>query len=497
MSVLDRRLIVPWIRLDQDAGAEEALALRRASEPWCAGFCLFGGTVERVARLTARLQDAADGGLLIASDMERGAGQQVEGLRVLPDAAVWGLTASEQEATAFGRITAREARSVGVNVLFGPVVDVRSEPRNPILGTRAFSYDPDRVAALGAAFVAGALDGRCLPVAKHFPGHGATAADSHDAVPSVVDRADLIEERDLGPFAAALQAGCRAVMTAHVAYPALDPSGAIATFSAPILGRLREMAEEHAHGETIAVFTDALLMAGAATPGGEVEAARRALRAGAHALLIPSDPERLAATLLDDVGRDLARAIDGADAALEGLRLDLDDAEELTDRGNSPPAPDEDEPVPGRVADRAVRLAGLRGAVQLAEGETVLLVDDDDDATRGGVLRRALEAEGIEVVTVRLRKGATPPSLDHVAPAVVVLFSSVRAWKGDPVCSPAALGLVSSFLTRPDDGDGEAGHHAPVLVALTPRPPPGVGPLCHVPGMGPDVEAAVADALLG
>lgn len=492
MSLLDQPLIVPWIRLDRDPDAEEALALRRAAKPWCAGFCLFGGTVERVARLNARLQDAAGGGLLIASDMERGAGQQVAGLRVLPDAAVWGLTASEEEASAFGRITAREARSVGVNVLFGPVVDVRSEPRNPILGTRAFSYDPDRVAALGAAFVVGALDGQCLPVAKHFPGHGATAADSHDAVPSVVDRADLIEERDLAPFLAALRAGCRAVMTAHVAYPALDPSGVIATFSAPILGRLRGLAQEHAHGETIAVFTDALLMAGAATPGGEVEAARRALRAGAHALLIPSDPERLAATLRDDRGGDLTRAIDDADAALEALRLDLEDSEELADRGRAPPAPGADEPVPGRVADRAVRLAGLRGAVHLAEGETVLLVDDDDDATRGELLRQALEAEGIEVVIVRLRKGSPPPTLKGLAPAVVVLFSSVRAWKGDPVCSAAALGLVSSLLARSDEGAG-----APVLVALTPRPLPGVGPLCHVPGTGPDVEAAVADALLG
>lgn len=170
MPALTLPLIVPAIRLDRDAAEEEAKALRRAKEPWLAGFLLFGGRAERVARLTARLRDVAGRPIFVASDMERGAGQQVEGLRTLPDAALVGLAGSPSEAAAFGSITARDARSVGVDVLFAPVLDVRSEPGNPIVGNRSFGWDPDRVAAMGAAFCRGALDGGAIPVAKHYPG---------------------------------------------------------------------------------------------------------------------------------------------------------------------------------------------------------------------------------------------------------------------------------------------------------------------------------------
>ena len=126
----------------------------------------------------------------------------------------------------------RDARSVGVDVLFAPVLDVRSEPRNPIVGNRAFGWDPDRVSDLGAAFVRGAVAGGCRPTGKHWPGHGATTADSHDAIPSVADHLERLLERDFPPFLAALDAGCPAFMTAHVAYPALDPLGSILTETA-------------------------------------------------------------------------------------------------------------------------------------------------------------------------------------------------------------------------------------------------------------------------
>src|SRR5438477_7679592 len=197
MAKLELPLVVPWIRLDRDAAAEEEAALRRAKERWLAGFCLFGGDVEEVRRLTDRLRDASSRPIFVASDMERGAGQQVKGLRVLPDAAIWGLAASPSEAEAYGSITARDARSVGVDVLFAPVLDVRSEPDNPIVGGRSFGWDPDRVAELGAAFCRGAIDGGALPTAKHFPGHGATASDSHDAVPVVAEPEARLRSRDM------------------------------------------------------------------------------------------------------------------------------------------------------------------------------------------------------------------------------------------------------------------------------------------------------------
>src|SRR5262249_20008255 len=161
----------PGVRLDGDAKAESEKAVARAKLPWVAGFCLFGGEAEEVRGLTARIRNAAGREIFVASDMERGAGQQVAGLRTLPDAAPVGLAGAPSEAEAFGSITARDARSVGVDVLFAPVLDVRSEPSNPIVGNRSLGWDPDRVAAMGAAFCRGAIDGGALPVAKHFPGH--------------------------------------------------------------------------------------------------------------------------------------------------------------------------------------------------------------------------------------------------------------------------------------------------------------------------------------
>jgi hypothetical protein len=266
-------------------------------------------------------------------------------------------------------------------------------------------------------------------------------------------------------------------MTAHVAYPALDPSGAIATFSRPVVDRLRAMADDA--DISVAVFTDALLMAGAATPGGEVEAARRALAAGCDALLIPENPERLADELLGDGTGDADLRVDLAAARLRAL---ADLVEELA----SSPARTDDplRLVAPRVADRAVRAAGLQDLDPLSPGDLVVLLDDDDLPSRGEVLARRVRGAGVEVRTVRVpRGGPVPAGLDRLDPRVVVVFSSVRAWKGAHDLSPSgreALDLLARKGAK--------------VVALAPR---GEGAHFLVPGTGPDVEASVADVLLG
>lgn len=475
MARLELPLVVPWIRLDQDAKAEEEAALRRARDPSVAGFCLFGGEAEGVRRLTARLRGAAgEKPLFIASDMERGAGQQVKGLRVLPDAGVFGLASIPDEARAFGRLTALDARSVGVDVLFAPVVDVRSELGNPIVGNRSFGYDPDRVALLASAYVEGAFEGGALPTAKHFPGHGATVADSHDAVPVVNEPARTIEARDLAPFLQVLDMGCPAVMTAHVAYPQLDASGAIATFSKSIIDRLFS----RTRGRTdVAVFTDALLMSGALGGGSETDAARRALRAGCHALLIPTDPERLAAELLDGGDADLLAAAEtgaSALASLGELARGLDGG--LGSRGAA------DDPVPSTVAERALWLAGGGGFPPIKVGTRIVVIDDDATADRGLVLERRAKAAGVGAVIVRLGKGQPPPRIEAgSAPTAIVVMSSVRAWKGASDLSEAGRSLLA-YLSEAAP--------AAIVVRMTPR----AGAFgIHMPGTGPDLESALAD----
>lgn len=463
-------LLVPSIRLSTlQASVEEERSVARAREPWVAGFCLFGGEVEQVRSLTRRLREAAGRPLFVASDMECGAGQQVKGLPVLPEAAVWGRGASPREVEAFGEATARDALSVGVDVLFAPVLDVMSEPGNPIVGHRAYGWDPVRVAALGVAWMRGALRGGALPVAKHYPGHGATLADSHDAVPVVEDPASRIEARDFVPFHAALDAGvCPAVMTAHVVYPALDPSGVVATLSPVILGRLRERDVD------VAVFTDALSMRGVCAPEGEEEAARRALLAGCDLLLCPTDPEAVAAGLDELPARVL-------EAAASRVRALLDRAAQtLADAG-----------PPGEGAlDDALVLAVARRAVALSwsgepEQDRVLVLDDDDVPGRGEVLRARGEDVGVPVTIVRPSRFDAVPSLFE-GDGTVVVMASVRSVKGPRGVTPAGRAALARLRAR-------VGNHRLRLVWCGPVPD-GAG--IHVPGTGGAVERALAEVLL-
>jgi beta-glucosidase-like glycosyl hydrolase len=479
VATFDQPLIVPGVRLDRDGRAEEAAAIRRAARPWVAGFLVFGGDVEGVRRLTARLRDVAGRPIFVASDMERGAGQQVAGLRVLPEAGVWGLAATPAEVEAFGETTAREARSVGIDVLFAPVVDVRSELRNPIVGNRSFGFDPDRVALLAAAYCRGALRGGAAPTAKHYPGHGATVADSHDAVPVVREPAGRVVPRDLAPFLRVIrESGCPAVMTAHVAYPGLDRTGRIATFSPPIVKRLRQGVPDP---DDVAVFTDALLMAGALGAGSEADAARAALEAGCDLLLYPEDPEAVAEGLVrrgeERALRALAeRAVGRARGLLGRIAL----------AGAEPPA---EEPPAGtalEVARRALRMGG--GERIRPETGWVLVLDDDDVPSRGAVLAEMGRDAGVPVTVVRLPRGERPGVESPVAGGwTVVVMAQVRAWKGAPDVSPICREVVEDLQRRARETRRRL-----EVVWLSPA---GAGGGPHVPGTGPDVERAVGERL--
>jgi beta-glucosidase-like glycosyl hydrolase len=475
-------LIVPAIRLDHDAARESRLAIERAKKPWTAGFCLFGGEAEEVRALLSRVREAADRPLFVASDMERGAGQQVRGLRVLPEAGVWGLAATPEEVEEFGESTAREARSVGVDVLFAPVLDVVSEPRNPIVGNRAFGWDPARVAAMGAAFVRGALRGGAAPVAKHYPGHGATLHDSHDALPVVREPLARLLDRDLAPFVHVVRdAGCPAVMTAHVAYPAMDPRGVVATFSPAIVERLRSALDDPAE---VAVFTDALLMTGAQQGDGEGGAARRSLEAGCDLLLYPDDPEAVAAALAAGDADLRARAA----TALERVRVLLGRiAVAGAGAPAAPPVGDGAETTSMRVARRALALAGAGNLAP--ERDWVVVLDDDDVPDRGRVLSEMGRAARVPVGVVRLPRGERAPESAPVRGGwTVVVLSSIRAWKGTAGPSAACRAQVAQL----EESARVEGRRL-TLVWCGTAPAGGL----HVPGTGPDVERALGEVLFG
>ena len=221
--------------------AEEAAALRRARDPSVAGFCLFGGEAEGVARLTATA--ARRGGPAAALRRERhGARRGAAGEGACACCPTPGSSGSAGIARRGARLRpadrARRALGGGGRALRARRGRAQRARATRSSATAAFGYDPDRVARSRRPTSRARSRAGALPTAKHYPGHGGTLADSHDAVPVVAEPARVIEDRDLAPFLRVLDAGCPAVMTAHVAYPSLDASGAIATFSRVIVDRL-------------------------------------------------------------------------------------------------------------------------------------------------------------------------------------------------------------------------------------------------------------------
>ncbi len=199
----------------------------------------------------------------------------------VPSAMALGATGDPVLAQAAGRIAGRELRAMGINVDFAPVMDVNTNPSNPVVGTRAFGDSPGLVAAMGLAYVRGLQEAGVAATAKHFPGHGDTTVDSHLGLPRVDHDRARLEDVELAPFAAATRAGVAGIMTAHVVYPALDPSGVPATLSAPILrGILRER-----WGFGGLVFTDSMSMRAIADHYGMGDAAVAAVRAGCDVVL--------------------------------------------------------------------------------------------------------------------------------------------------------------------------------------------------------------------
>ena len=240
-----------------------------------------------VVTLLNQLQEESKIPLLVAGDFERGVlPAHLFGTTVFPHAMAFGAAGSLAYTEEFGRITAQESRALGVHWNLFPVADVNSNPANPIIGTRAFGANPEQVGDLVAAYIRGARANGMLTTAKHFPGHGDTATDSHVAVPVVDDDLDHLYTVDLPPFQKAIKAGVDAVMTAHVRVPAIDPDrGHVATTSPAIVtGLLKNQL-----GFKGIVVTDALDMAGlvglyAKNPG---RVAVDAFKAGSDVLTMP------------------------------------------------------------------------------------------------------------------------------------------------------------------------------------------------------------------
>jgi beta-glucosidase len=433
------RLLFPAIRWDSADGYRGETQRRQievALELGCGGFIVFGGEAGAMRELSSELRERSRFPILIASDLERGAGQQFAGAAGLPPLAAIGACGSADDVRSAARLTAREALSLGVNWILAPVADLDLEPRNPIVGTRAFGSDPGEVAALVAEWVDACQAEGALACAKHFPGHGRTVVDSHAALPVVdADVADL-ENNDLVPFRAAIDAGVASILTAHVAFPALDSSAVPATLSKRIVtGLLRT--DMRFDG---LVVTDAMIMEGALSGRGEAAACVAALAAGCDVVLYPSD----VAAVADAVAIACARGeIDVALVARSLARLERY-ASWAGEPGTHTPSGDGE--WARSFALRCVRV--LRGELAFAPRKIdVLIVDDDLGGPYLSPSREpfcaALRDAGFDVRVV----GVADASAGRTC--IVALFGDVRSWKGRSGYSDATVAAVARH-TRDD-----------------------------------------------
>jgi beta-glucosidase-like glycosyl hydrolase len=480
MDIRQKAARLFWVgysdRPGDDPRGERKRLKRDIARLGAGGFCIFGGDVGSIPGLVEEMRRAASHPLFVASDLERGLGQQLRGGTVLPSQMAIAAGGRPSVAFAAGWATAVEARGVGIDVIFSPVADVASEPCNPIVGVRSFGARASTVSEFTTAFVGGCEAGGAVATVKHFPGHGHTRLDSHIELPIVDADREVLIRRELAPFISAIRSGARAIMTAHVAYPALAASGEPATFSSEILTDLLrgELSFEGV------VVTDALLMgaiAGRSDPG---EAAVCALEAGADVLLLPADFEKALKAVLGAVrvGRLTEERIDASIARLDTLgtwlgargEAELPETSLAPDVAASIAAGPPEEQEGGRTRFEALADVIAGHAVTFADG--LVPVPIDPAAAGSGratfvALADERAAEAAAPFAGRLAEiagGATVIAIDGGAPeseraalvseaasgerVVLLVFDEIAAWRGRPGPSDEIVAVGRDLTAR-------------------------------------------------
>ncbi len=269
--------------------SDEMLAIRRnITEFHVGGYHTFGGDPAANALVINEMQRMAKVPLLITADVEGGPAYVLFGATRLPLAMSFGAAGDPQLAYEAGKLTAQECRAIGVNWVFYPVADVNNNPANPIINIRSYGEDPESVAKMVTAYIRGAQENGVIATAKHFPGHGDVATDSHIALPVLDVPRERFEKLELVPFRAAIAAGVDSIMTTHIYMPRLEAEkGVPATLSKSIVtGVLRD--ELHFNG---VVVTDAMTMGGISKYFTPADATLRAVKAGVDVLLFPPNIE--------------------------------------------------------------------------------------------------------------------------------------------------------------------------------------------------------------
>ncbi len=450
------QLIIPWLSGSYTSFDSEAFerARRWVDSTRVGGIIVSVGSPLDIASKLNRLQETSELPLLVAADLEWGSGMRLLGGTEFPMAMALGATDRELDAYEMGRVTAIEARAVGIHLTFSPVADLNSNPENPIINTRSHGEDPKAVSKLISAYIRGASEHGLFTTAKHFPGHGDTGTDSHIDVPVLDACWDRLDSLELVPFRSAIAAGVTAVMTAHIALPCFHEQENLPATLSPVL--MTEILRDSLGFEGL-VFTDALIMGAIVNEYGSGESAVRAFEAGSDLLLIPSNiPEAVNAMVAAvESGRITQARLDSSVARMLALKetaqlfdrrtVDLNAVPETV--GNS-----EFQDIADDIAARALTLVqpGQIDSFRSQTGRTALITyAEETNLTLGQVLSERLRIRGDTVNPFRLYPSSGPMSYDSARTIIsnnprVVFASSVRfiAWRGHIALPDSLAALV-------------------------------------------------------
>jgi len=519
LTLRDRvaQMVVVWSLGDYTSVEDSAFkeVLRWVEQEHIGGLTISLGTPIEVAHKLSLLQRRSVVPLLISSDLEPALMRletavfpayllETGGATQFPTAMAIAATGRDSDAYDVGRAIAEEGRAVGIHVNFAPVVDVNNNPNNPVIGTRSFGEDPERVARLSAAFVRGTRDGGLLATAKHFPGHGDTDVDSHVGLPVVTASLERLRTMELVPFRAAIAAGADMVMSAHIALPALGgDSTTPATLRADVMTALLRDSLGFA-GTTV---TDALSMEGVGKGYTVEQGAILAIRAGADILLKPNDISRSINAVVGAVERGELTSERIATSARRMLWLKARagiawsrevslDAVHTTVGSRAHRALAQD------IASRAVTLLRDSAAtVPVPPGNPISLVvySPETEVKAGRALTRELSAlrPGTRVIG-RIGPGSSATVLDSVARAlrdgdVLAIAAFVRRVEGEgrATVPPHIAAWVDSIASVRRSVVISLGN--PYVLRQFPRVPAYMNTF----GIGDALEIAVARALAG
>jgi beta-N-acetylhexosaminidase len=459
------QLIMPWVPGEYAAvGSPGYEQLRKwVEEDRIGGLVISIGLPHSYAAKLNHMQRLARVPLLVASDMENGTGMRLGNIYALPSllpqgggtvfppVMALGATGSEDLAFRLGRILGTEARAVGVHINFGPVLDVNSNPLNPIINTRSFGENPSMVAKLADAYIRGARASGLMTTGKHFPGHGDTDTDSHLELPAVRGDRPHLDAVDLPPFRAAVVEGIDGIMTAHIAATGvLGADAPPATLSPYFMTDVlrREMSFNGL------LFTDAMTMGGVAKRYGATEPLLLALEAGADVLLMPRNVTdaintvmaalasgRLKESRIDESVRRILVA--KARAGLRTGRLvDLERVDEIVNvPGNAAAARE--------VAERSITLArDSKGLVPISPATRRILsitYAESSDLIASRTFNDELDSAGYTVVAARTDDRTTADEylgLRHMADSADAIVASVYV---SPREFSGSIGAKSGF----------------------------------------------------